>query len=118
MVEMVLMVFAFSFLIIYASIFFVLFLHLLVVTAVYNPCAALISACLAYACVRVLRREGCVTLPGGRIARRKDGECCICFDSRTDWVLPCAHKFHERCLSDWVHKGTAKSCPLCRAQIQ
>jgi hypothetical protein len=45
-------------------------------------------------------------------------ECCICMDSdnTNPWsMLPCGHKFHCQCISQWLHSN--QTCPICRIQI-
>jgi hypothetical protein len=48
-------------------------------------------------------------------------ECSICqeeFNSeKTIKQTPCGHFFHEECLAQWLERF-AKSCPLCRANIE
>lgn len=117
MVHAVLVLLALMIMIIYSTVFFILFFHALVLASINNPYAAVITGTIVYTCMRILQYHFSISLPGGRIARRKDCECCICFDDRTDWVLPCAHKFHERCIVEWVRRGPSNSCPLCRARI-
>jgi len=51
-------------------------------------------------------------------------ECAICLDagsndggSQPAWVgLPCGHRFHQRCLVQWLQR--ARRCPLCRLDVQ
>jgi len=117
MVAMALIVFAFAFMFMYTTVFIILFMHFMIVSSINHPCAALITWATVCAILLYLRQQPAANLLGGRIARRKDCECCICFDGRTDWVLPCAHKFHEQCLADWVRKSAARTCPLCRARV-
>jgi len=57
-------------------------------------------------------------------AEESDGaapECSICQevfnDSRPLKRTPCEHVFHEDCLGDWLG-GFAKSCPLCREDLE
>ncbi|XP_063791648.1 RING finger protein 44-like [Pseudophryne corroboree] len=44
--------------------------------------------------------------------------CVICLmqyqDGERVSVLPCSHKYHPRCISQWV--ATNSSCPLCRRE--
>jgi len=45
-------------------------------------------------------------------------ECCICMDNdnNSEWsMLPCAHKFHRKCISQWLRSN--QTCPICRIQI-
>ena len=48
--------------------------------------------------------------------REDDDVCSICLYPRNSGqritVLPCKHKFHQNCLSDWLDNGSI--CPLCR----
>ncbi len=40
-------------------------------------------------------------------------ECPICFEECESYIkLSCNHKFHEKCIKDWVKKST--ECPMCR----
>ena len=48
-----------------------------------------------------------------------DGTCAICL---CDWckgdavaTLPCQHRFHRRCIVQWLRQKDA--CPLCNAQV-
>jgi len=46
-------------------------------------------------------------------------ECCICMDLNNiqSWsVLPCGHKFHNLCISQWLRNNI--SCPVCRHNIR
>lgn len=45
-----------------------------------------------------------------------DGECSICLAGLTGpcKTLPCGHRFHRRCISQWTHRGH-HTCPYCRA---
>jgi len=45
-------------------------------------------------------------------------ECCICLDTDNTlvWsILPCGHKFHNSCVSTWLHSH--QTCPVCRLRI-
>ena len=49
------------------------------------------------------------------ITNNQNEECCICLDidSTESWsILPCGHKFHGVCISNWIN--THKTCPICR----
>jgi hypothetical protein len=43
-------------------------------------------------------------------------ECVICQESdKSDWVLPCRHSFHKKCLEEWRRASYFKfTCPICR----
>lgn len=43
------------------------------------------------------------------------GQCTICLDEMKEWViLNCGHKYHKRCLAEWLMYNRDKTCPLCR----
>ena len=46
---------------------------------------------------------------------KKDEICSVCHEALTLGVvrLPCKHKFHERCITQWIACGH-NTCPLCR----
>ena len=39
-------------------------------------------------------------------------ECALCFNSQTDLISSCGHKFCSQCINAWVKKNY--SCPTCR----
>ncbi len=43
-------------------------------------------------------------------------ECAVCLEplTRNKRELRCGHRFHKRCLRDWLRRG-GLSCPMCRA---
>lgn len=46
-------------------------------------------------------------------------ECCICLDNDNiyEWsILPCGHKYHTKCVSEWLN--TNQTCPICRISFQ
>lgn len=47
----------------------------------------------------------------------EDAECSICMENYTDGeqlrVLPCDHRFHPKCVDEWLKRHY--QCPLCRA---
>lgn len=49
-------------------------------------------------------------------------ECPICTDELEDnvAVVDCLHKYHARCIADWIRSSPVKPppCPLCRAPIR
>uniref|UniRef100_A0A914GUI2 RING-type domain-containing protein n=1 Tax=Globodera rostochiensis TaxID=31243 RepID=A0A914GUI2_GLORO len=47
----------------------------------------------------------------------EDGKCIICFDSRPDSVLPCAHAYCSQCI-DAFHAVDQNCCPLCRYPLK
>ena len=49
----------------------------------------------------------------------EDGECPVCLVPLKDFLireLPCHHKYHKRCIGNWL-KGH-NSCPTCRAEVR
>lgn len=44
-------------------------------------------------------------------------QCSICFDNLSDTciVLNCDHKFHRRCLNQWLSRHN--TCPMCRTRV-
>jgi hypothetical protein len=63
-----------------------------------------------------------VTIPRSiLVTNNQEDECCICLDNNNNdndnnnqvWsMLPCGHKFHESCISSWLHRQ--QRCPVCR----
>ena len=52
------------------------------------------------------------------VINNQNEECCICMDSdnTNPWsMLPCGHKFHCQCISQWLHSN--QTCPICRIRI-
>ena len=50
------------------------------------------------------------------------GQCSICLDNYTVGTivrqLPCEHKFHDACVSEWIKKpSSSRNCPVCRYQL-
>ena len=47
-------------------------------------------------------------------------ECTICleeFSPRQICItLPCNHKFHSHCITEWLHKEL--TCPNCRVELE
>lgn len=43
-------------------------------------------------------------------------ECCICMENVPKIILPCAHRFCERCVDAW--SDAHKTCPVCRADVE
>lgn len=46
-----------------------------------------------------------------------DGQCIVCFDSRPDAVLPCAHAYCSKCIDNF-QRINQRCCPLCRLPLQ
>ena len=47
-----------------------------------------------------------------------DDDCPICLGNEggpTDYVTKCHHKFHKKCIEDWLKINN--TCPMCRAEI-
>jgi hypothetical protein len=48
-----------------------------------------------------------------------DDKCTICYEDFTDLAdlefLPCAHKFHSKCIQQWLSQKS--TCPLCKISI-
>ena len=49
-------------------------------------------------------------------------QCSICQDYYIVGTilrqLPCEHKFHDECVSEWIHKPSSiRNCPVCRYQL-
>lgn len=43
--------------------------------------------------------------------------CVICLEplgKKKHGELSCNHKFHTKCIKEWMEKSTNKDCPLCR----
>ena len=52
------------------------------------------------------------------VINNQNEECCICLDSENTnpWsILPCGHKFHGHCISQWLRSN--QTCPICRIRI-
>jgi len=53
-----------------------------------------------------------------QITINQNEECCICLDmdNTGEWsILPCGHKFHMRCVSEWIVNH--QTCPVCRFNL-
>lgn len=53
-----------------------------------------------------------------QITINQNEECCICLDmdNTGEWsILPCGHKFHMRCVSEWIINH--QTCPVCRFNL-
>tara|TARA_B100001250_G_C19511434_1_gene661869 strand:- start:111 stop:701 length:591 start_codon:yes stop_codon:yes gene_type:complete len=52
-------------------------------------------------------------------------ECVICMEKmgeeniggKSKVKLPCNHRFHERCISDWLIRENKTTCPICRNNL-
>lgn len=42
--------------------------------------------------------------------------CCVCFDSETDIILDCDHKYCKKCIEEWCYCNNNNNCPLCRKE--
>lgn len=66
-----------------------------------------------------IQRLNTHTVTDTDIASEKDCTCNICLDNfvldETMKVLPCLHKFHDRCIDRWLR--ISSSCPLCKHVI-
>lgn len=43
-------------------------------------------------------------------------ECCICFETTTNWVIPCQHAMCVTCALEWFDQK-AITCPMCRGVV-
>jgi hypothetical protein len=60
--------------------------------------------------------------PTTRSESDNEEECPICLEPVTvgeleQEVRPCGHKFHHRCIYQWIDKPSIVTCPKCRAKI-
>lgn len=46
-------------------------------------------------------------------------ECTICMDDITkdDFVTKCHHRFHKKCLNEWISQYSNTECPICRKEL-
>ena len=52
------------------------------------------------------------------VVNSQNEECSICMDTdnNSEWsILPCGHKFHGQCISQWLRSN--QTCPICRLHI-
>lgn len=52
------------------------------------------------------------------VVNSQNEECCICMDidNNIEWsMLACDHKFHRKCISQWLRSN--QTCPICRIRI-
>ena len=63
-------------------------------------------------------------IPAGKLGGL-EGNCIICLSSLLEsdgatqeclYELPCSHRFHERCVQQWLHDHS--SCPVCRHELK
>lgn len=56
----------------------------------------------------------------GSIESLDEGDCSICLEyfspRQISITLPCNHKFHSQCITEWLHKELI--CPNCRAPVE
>ena len=59
------------------------------------------------------------TLITERNFEREKGDCCICmcdYEVGNEVItMPCGHKFHESCLTQWLKSN--HTCPVCRDKV-
>lgn len=46
-------------------------------------------------------------------------ECTICMDDikEDDYITKCQHRFHKKCLNDWISIYSNIECPICRKNL-
>lgn len=47
-------------------------------------------------------------------------ECPICFEEITtdkELITKCNHRFHDKCINEWIKMDTCNACPICRKKI-
>ena len=52
------------------------------------------------------------------VVNSQNDECSICMDTdnNSEWsILPCGHKFHGQCISQWLRSN--QTCPICRLHM-
>ena len=70
-------------------------------------------------CLLCSHRQQIISLPIQiLVINTQNEECCICMDTdnNSEWsILPCGHKFHGQCISQWLRSN--QTCPICRLRI-
>ena len=41
--------------------------------------------------------------------------CPICLEDGVDYITDCHHKYHDKCIKQWMKKNN--TCPICREII-
>lgn len=46
-------------------------------------------------------------------------ECIICLDDieDEDYITKCNHRFHKKCINEWISIYSNKECPICRKEL-
>ena len=82
-------------------------------------CSKKCQAIIDHRCVCVLASEHCQRHDVNIVVMKANKDCAICMDptepSDDFSFLPCAHYFHQVCISEWFLENN--SCPLCRVEI-
>jgi len=69
---------------------------------------------------KALRQLPTVVVSPEDLVDDNNRECCICLEPNRlkDRVvrLPCAHIFHQECISDWLSRHC--TCPVCRYELE
>lgn len=68
-----------------------------------------------------LKKSGSKKFKWGKLSWKslEQEECAICLEhykeGETLMHLPCAHRYHSRCLVPWLEKN--QHCPCCRMEL-
>ena len=110
------LLFVFIFAFVYMWIFSVVLLYFLALKCCAYPSVMMPIMCVvgAIACIVKMPHDNRL-LPGAPATQ--DADCSICLEPKTNWMLPCEHMFHERCMLTWVRVGDGKTCPICRVKL-
>lgn len=61
------------------------------------------------------------TFPRRLLDDEEENKCRICLDimqpSHKVKTLRCVHKFHLKCIDEWLRHDYSPSCPLCRTRV-
>lgn len=40
--------------------------------------------------------------------------CAICLEKCNEFIKPCGHRYHYKCIKKWLMEKNKKKCPYCQ----